>query len=262
MRRLSLILAVLMVGLAAVAMAAEEPEAERVVIEGVKVHPGQYLAYQEAVKGFLPILAEHDYPQYFYAFEGEDMTFYFSSPVEDLAEVSRNWDAWPDFMEKVGADKLEPHFEAFTGTFEYAQHALWRHRPDLSYRPDEPRWDPMENRFRFWGVIYVRGGMEKQFETTFKKFVDLFTEKEVDWSWATYVGEFGTEMPVYVYSEVGPGPGEFWTEAKKVGKPLEEESKAIWMEMLDTVRDVEFIRTTFRPDMSWMPKAEEEPASE
>jgi hypothetical protein len=250
-------LAVLVVGLAVVPMAAEEPEVERIVMEEVKIHPDRYFDYLEAVKAFLPILAEHEYKQSFYAFEGEDNTFYFGSPVKDLAEVGRNWDAWPKFMEMVGAEKLEPLLESFTGTFEYARHSLWKSRPDLSYGVDPARWDPMEHHFRRWGFLYVKGGMEQQFEATMKKFVDLFAEKNANWAWDTYVGEFGSEMPVYVYVEIGPGPGEFWTEATKVSKSLEKESMEIWVEMLPTLRRVEYISATFRPDLSSFPATEE-----
>jgi hypothetical protein len=256
------VIAILALAIVPVIANAQEGEVERIIMEEQKVIPEHVFAYEAAVKEFIPLLAENGHPVPFMTFEGEDMTYYFGTQIKDLAEVQEHWEIWKKFVEKVGMETLQPHLDKFTGIFEYSKQSVWRHLPDLSYSSDPPKFDPEESPFRFWGFMYVKGGMEQQFEAAFKKFVDLFKEKEVAWGWETFVGELGTEMPVYVYAEHAPGPGLFWTEAEKVQKQLDEETMKLWAELVAMVRDVEFIRTTYRPDLSYAPKIEGESAEE
>jgi hypothetical protein len=243
--------------LAVISATAEEPEPARIVVEVQQVIPEHAAAYEAAVKEFIPLLAEHGYLGYWYAFVTENMEYMFASPVKDFAGIQEQWDGWAEFAEKVGMDTLQPHFDKFTGTYESTENSVWRHRPDLSYSSDPPKYDADKATFRSWGFVYVKPGMEQEFEATFKKFGDYAREKVITWGWDTWVAEFGTELPVYVYVEVGPSRGVFWTESEKLEKSMGEDTMKIWTEMLPTVRRVEFVSGTFRPDLSYLPPAEE-----
>ena len=104
--------------------------------------------------------------------------------------------------------------------------------------------------------------MEQEFETSFKKFGDYAKEKDIQWGWDTWVAEFGSEMPVYVYAEIAPSRSEFWTESEELEKSIGKDTMKIWTEMLPTVRKVDFIRGEFRPDLSYLPPTEEATAEE
>jgi hypothetical protein len=253
---------VLGVALAVIPATAEEPEPERVVLEVHQVIPEHAAAYETAIKEFLPMLAENGYTGYWYAFVTEEMQYMYGSPVKDFTGIQEQWDGWAEFAEKVGMDTLQPHFDKFTGTYEYSESSLWRHRPDLSYSSDPPKFDAEKDMFRSWGFVFVKPGMEMKFEESFKKFGSYSKEKGIEWAWDTWVAEFGGEMPVYVYSEVGPSRGEFWTESDKLEKEIGKDTMKIWVEMLPTVRRVEFIRGEYRPDLSYLPPAEEPAAEE
>lgn len=252
------VIAMLTLALVPVMAQAQEEEVVRIVMEEQKVVAEHRFAFEAAVKEVLPMLAENGYPIPIMAFEGEDMMYYFATPIKDLAEVQKNQEIGEEFIEKIGMETLQPYFDKFVGTYEYSKYSVWRQRPDLSYSSDPPKFDPENSPFRYWGFMYVKGGMEQQFEAAFKKFVDLFKEKEIEWGWESWVGEFGAENPVYVYSEQAPGAGVFWTEAEKLQKTVGEESMKLWAELLVTIRDVKFIRATHRPDLSYAPKSEEE----
>jgi len=250
-------LAVAGVSLAVIPATAEEPEPVRIVVEVQRVVPEHAAAYEAAAKEIIPLLAEHGYTSYWYAFVTENMEYMYASPVKDFAGIQEQWDGWAEFAEKVGMDTLQPHFDKFTGTYESTDNSIWRYRPDLSYASDPPKFDADKDTFRSWGFVYVKPGMEKEFEEKFKKFGDYAKDKAIEWGWDTWVAEFGTELPVYVYTEVGPSQGEFWTEAEKLEKTMGKDTMKIWNDMLPTVRRVEFLRGTYRPDLSYLPAPEE-----
>jgi hypothetical protein len=255
------LLAVVGILLAVFPAMAQETEPERIVVEVQQVVPEHAAAYEAALKEFLPLLAKHGYTSYWYAFVTENMEYMFASPVKDFAGIQEQWDGWAEFAQKVGMDALQPLIDKFTGTYESTDNSVWRYRPDLSYASDPPKFDADKGMFRSWSFVYVKPGMEKEFEATFSKFCDYAKEKAIEWAWDTWVAEFGTDMPVYVYGEVGPSQGEFWTEAEKLEKAMGSDTMKIWTDMLPTVRRVEFVRGTYRPDLSYLP-ASEEPATE
>jgi hypothetical protein len=242
---------------AAVPAAAEEPGPERIVLEVQRVVPEHAAAYEAASKEFLALLAEHGYTSSWYAFVTENGQYMYGSPVKDFAGIQAQWDGWAEFAERVGMDTLQPHFDKFIGTFESTESSVWKYRPDLSYASDPPKFDPEKATFRSWGFVYVKPGMEKEFEASFKKFGDYAKEKGIEWAWDTWVAELGVDLPVYVYTEVGPSQGEFWTEAEKLEKAMGKDTMKLWTEMLPTVRRVEFLRGTYRPDLSYLPAADE-----
>jgi hypothetical protein len=257
-----ILLTVAGISLAVVPALAQEPEPERIVVEVQQVVPEHAAAYEAALKEVLPLLTEHGYTDYWYAFVTENMEYMFASPVKDYAGIQEQRDRWTEFAEKVGMDTLQPHFDKFTGTYESTDNSVWRYRPDLSYTSDPPKFEPEKATFRSWGFVYVKPGMEMKFEASFKKFSDYAEEKTIEWAWDTWVAEFGTDMPVYVYIEVGPSQGEFWTEAEKLEKAMGSDTMKIWTDMLTTVRRVEFIRGTYRPDLSYLPAPDEPAAGE
>jgi hypothetical protein len=236
---------------------AQEAEPAYVVLEEMRVLPDRAADLEAAMKAFLPVLAEHGFPNLFYGHVGDDLTYYFTSPAASMADVDRQRRAWVDFMAKVGMDTIGPLMEAFNGTYELSRQSMWRHRPDLSYASDPPRWDPTEATFRFWGFMYVKPGMEPQIEAVLRKYVELFSAKKLAWGWQTYVGEFGAETPVYVYTEIGPSLGEFHTEGDKISKQLGEQGDALWTEALAAMRRFEPVRSDYRADLSFIPESAE-----
>lgn len=238
-------------------IAAEEPEPQRVVLEVQRVVPEHAAAYEAASKEFLTLLAKHGYTNSWYAFVTENGEYMYASLVKDFSGIQEQWDGWAAFAEKVGMDTLQPHIDKFAGTYESTTNSVWRYRPDLSYASDPPKFDPEKATFRSWNFVYVKPGMEKEFEETFAKFGDFAEEKGIEWAWDTWVAEFGADLPVYVYIEVGPSQGEFWTESEKLEKTMGNEPMKIWTDMLPTVRRVEFLRGTYRPDLSYLPAADE-----
>lgn len=257
-----LLLGALVLSGAIIPATAEEPEPQLVVMEVDRVIPEHATAYETAIKEALPVLAEHGYTGYWYAFVTEDMQYMFGSPVKDFAGIQEQRDGWAEFVEKVGMDTLQPYFDKFTGTYEYSEYSIWRYRKDLSYSSDPPKFDADKDTFRSWGFVFVKPGREKEFEASFKKFGDYAREKEIQWAWDTYVAEFGAEMPVYVYAEIGPSQGEFWTEAEKLEKSMGKDTMKFWVEMLPTVRRIEYVRGNYRPDLSYLPPVEEPEAEE
>lgn len=72
-----------------------------------------------------------------------------------------------------------------------------RLRPELSYQPEKVNFANA----RFWDVtiIQVKPGADDDFNDLAKEYVELHKKGNIDVSWATYVAEYGSTSPVFVY---------------------------------------------------------------
>jgi len=242
--------------MASLAPAGEGEKGQLSFVEEVTVKPGGVAAYEAAAKEFTSILAEHGFPNAYEAYATDDYHYYFVYPIEDLADVNAIHKSWMKLLESWGMDKWEEMEKSMSGSIETYRFMLMRSRPGLSYMPEQHPYDPAKSNYMLWGYCYLKPGMEKAFEQNFKDFVELFTAKEVPFGWNTFQGDFGTEMPVYLYAEWGDGPAAFWTNIEKSMAKVADESEALWNETLSMLRRYEVKTGMSRPDLSYRPVKE------
>jgi len=240
-------------GVVSLAPAGEEEKGQLSIVEEVTVKPGGVAAYEAAAKEFPSILAEHGFPHAFEAYATDDYHYYFVYPVENLADIDNIHKSWMKLLESWGLDKWEKMEKQISGSLETYRFMLLRSRPDLSFNPEHHPYDPAKSNYLLWGYCYLKPGMEKAFEQNFKDFVTLFTAKEVPFGWNTFQGDFGTEMPVFIYAEWADGPAAFWTEVEKSMAKVGDESEALWNETLSMLRRYEVKTGMSRPDLSYRP---------
>ena len=201
-------------------------------------------------------MAEHEFPYAYEAYAIDDYHYYFVYPIKDFADVDALYKSWMKLLEAWGWDKYEEMEKAMSGSVETYRFMLSRFRPDLSYMLEQHPYDPAKSNYILWGYCYVKPGKEKAFEQNFKDFVTLFTAKEVPFGWNTFQGDFGTEMPVYIYAEWGDGPAAFWTDVEKAMAKAGDESEALWNETLSMLRRYDVKTGKSRPDLSYRPVKE------
>lgn len=240
-------------GVVSLAPAGEEEEGKLYFIEEVTVKPAGVATYEATVKKFSSILAEHDFPYAYEAYTTDDYHYYFVYPIKDFADVDALYKSWMKFLESWGWDKYEEVEKQISGSYETNRFMLSRLRPDLSYTPEQNPYDPDKSNYLLWGYCYVKPGMERAFEKNFKEFVTLFTAKEVPFGWQTWQGDFGTEMPVYIYVEHSSSPAVFWTTVENAMEKVGEESEALWNETLSMLRRYEIKTGKNRPELSYRP---------
>lgn len=233
---------------------AEKPKAQRFFIEEIIVKPGCLSAFDAAAKEMAAALSKFDFPYALSVFSRDDNHYFFSFPVENYAGIDKIFEAWSEMMGKWGYENYQALENRIAATFESVNYAVIRLVPEMSYIPENPRLNPMEALFRYWGMCYVKPGNEKQVVANFKKIAEMFKEKNIDTGFETYVIEFGNDTPQYFYGEIGESGADFWTHADKTHEILGEEIFKIWNETMTYFRRYEPTSGTFRPDLSYTPK--------
>ena len=233
---------------------AEKPKVQRFFVEEIIVKPGDLSAFDAAAKDMAAALSKFNFPYAVSVFSREDNHYFFSFPIENYADLDKIFDAWSEMIGKWGQENYQALEKRINDSFKSVNHAVIRLVPGMSYIPENPRLNPMEALFRYWGMCYVKPGKAEQVAANFKKMAEIFKENNIDTGFETYVVEFGNDTPLFFYSEIGKSSADFWAHADKTHELLGEEIFKIWNDTLTCFRRYEPTFGMFRPELSYIPK--------
>lgn len=251
-----IVLATLVLAIAlAPSVRAGDKEQQMFLVEDNPVVPAQIEAYEAFVKEFVAQMQAFEFPYPCYTYMTSDLHYLYVFPVADFADIGKLFASVNEMVAKWGKDKFAETVEKSVGTYKYQKFSLYLYRPELSYVPEGMKEGPESLKFMFWGTVQGQPGRQKELEASFKQFVDLYQGKKVQHGWRTYMTVFGGKSPEYVYSEHGPSAAKFWTEVEEIDKEMGEPAKKAWMEMTKVIRGYHYSTGSYRPDLSYIPKA-------
>ena len=174
--------------------------------------------------------------------------------MEDYGDLDKIFEAWAGMVKKWGTENYQTLEARMAGTFDSVNYSVVRLAPGMSYVPENPRLDPAEALFRYWGMCYIKPGKAPQVRKNFRKIVELFKEKNIDTGFETYVVEFGNDTPCFFYSEIGKSAGDFWSHAESQSEQLGDEIMDIWNDTTTCFRRYVPTSGRFRPELSHLPE--------
>ncbi len=245
---------VLAVALAPAVWAGDEGP-QMYLVEDNPVVPAQMEAYEVFIKELVGQMEASEFPYPVYTYMTDDLHYLYVFPVADFADVGKLFASWSELVGKWGKEKFEEAMKRSIGTYEYQKFSLYLYRPELSYVPEGMKEDPESLKFVFWGTVQGEPGRQQELEDSFKQYVALYQGKKVQHGWQTYMTVMGGEAPEYVYTEQAASAGKFWTEVEEIDKDLGEAAKKAWMAMTKLIRGYSYSTGTYRPDLSYIPKA-------
>jgi hypothetical protein len=251
---------VLMVGfvvsLCALTTLAQEKEqkAQAYYLQDVAVKPSMIAEYEAAAKEVVSLNSQYKATYPWNGFSADDFHYYFSIPVENLADVDNMFKEDSELEKKMGEEKSKEIWKRFAGTYEYVRSVMIYHRPDLSYTPESPRLQPEEANYRQWIWYYILPDTGNKFQEILKKFVTLAQSKNVTDGYNIYSGGTGMDLPAYLVAFSAKSAADFETHYEKAWELLGEEGKALMQKLVALTREREVKTAWFRPDLSYIPK--------
>jgi hypothetical protein len=255
----SVVIALTILILAPLAASAGEdaPERQLIIVHEAYVNPDRTADHEALIKEFLALTPELDHSMPFATFMLEDGRFFYATPLDGYAGVEAFEAAWMETMGAMGEEKMAEFTARSEGVTHHHRDSLWWERLDLSYIPEGVEVDPDKATFRSWGWFYGKPGHEMQIEEYFKKYVELYEKNDIKRGWYAYMGSIGSDAPVYVWAEVAESEAAFTAMTAAIAEKLGDEAMDMWNGMVQHARKVEYLRGTYRPDLSYTPKAEE-----
>lgn len=225
-----------------------------VVYEDI-VKPSMVMQYEETTKEYMALFAEQQYPYPMNVYSTDDFHYYIVTPLENFTELDSMYSLSNKVASNAG-EKWDAVWGKFAGTYHFDRAQIIIFSSELSYIPEEPRLNPEEGNFMYWGFGYVELGKEAETAELFKKYAALYKSNNISDGFNTFSGSFGTEQPVYLWTMNGKDPADFWNQRKAINEILGEEADALWGKLLKVLRKFEYKTGWFRPELSYIPKEE------
>ena len=232
----------------------EEQKAQLYFVEEVVVKPSMADKYEEHTKEALDLWTKYGSPFPFYAFVTDDFHYYFVWPIENYASLDSLFKAIGEWVVKMGDENWQALLKSGEGTYEYMKWSIVRHKPELSYSPANPSLKPGEANFVYLNFFYIQSGKEEEFEEVFKEGTAFYKSINFPFGFDIYVGDMGTEMPMYIYFSKWENAADFFAQHDKAFKLHTEEAIKLRQKTLITIRKTKVKTGMFRPDLSYIPK--------
>jgi len=233
---------------------AEEQKAQAYYVLEVVIKPSMVAEYEAAVKELVSLNSQYKATYPWSGFSADDFHYYFSIPVENLADIDKMFKEDSELEKKMGEEKSREIGKRFAGTYEYVRPFMLYHNPDLSYTPESPRLQSEEANYRLWVWYYIQPAKEKEFQEVLKKFVALAKSKNVADGYNIYAGGIGMDIPAYLVGFSAKSAGDFWPHYEKTWELLGEEGKVLLQKLFALTREREIKTGWYRPGLSYIPK--------
>jgi len=235
----------------------EEQKATLFLFWDVLVNPSKVVEFEAATKEEVTLYSKHKFPYPWSSASTDDFHYYFLIPVDKFADIDNIYKALDETQKKMGAE-YQALMKRFSGTYEYTHMYMWYLNHELSYTPENPRLKVEEVKNIYYTYLYFKPGMEKEAEEIAKKWKALYKSKNISDRYYLWVGDIGTDMPVYCVLGGGKSAADFFSQAEKNDKLLGEEAMALWEKTLKLCRKIEQKTGRPRPDLSLIPFSERE----
>lgn len=255
--------AVLTVG-AGVALGQEgggQPSGQYFVIFEEHPFPAQLDVYESSSREFAAMVGEHagEMPHYaFTVLQGEDLTFYFVAPVDNMAGLDTINREYDHFVNAMGGDdlrkKMEPNFSSIASSRQW----MTFQPPGFAYRPANPRLKPEEVGFYAFELFHLTNG-ERDVVALVKDWIDLYKRKEIADGVDVFWGVIGTDSPLLIVSVGARDAVDYETQQQKIRGILGAEAEPLIRRTWAMTRSYEVKRAWVRRDLS-IPPAPAAPA--
>ncbi len=252
-RKISIIILLILCAFATLAQA-EEQTTQLLMVEEIPVFPSRVSDAEAHIRMVQKLASQYQFPYPIHVYSTNDIHYYYVIPIKDFADIDNFHKARMEWVQRMGDENFQSAVKSGLGTYKSLKWFIIRHRPDLSYISDKPRFKPEEANYMYMPFCYVKPGKEAEFEIICKEWVALDKSVSRADSYDLYIGDIGTEMPVYFWIARAKSASDFNNQQEIYGKKIGETGAELWNRTMALCRKFEEKAGWFRQDLSYLPE--------
>ncbi len=230
------------------------PDSELLLVHEDAIYPYASEKYEKAVKDFVEMLKDSKVDRTFRALQSDYFTYDFLTPVKDYDGLAKYFGMSSDMVLKIGKEKFSKVMSEFDGCYSSHKNYILNLRNDLSYKP-KYGMDPNEGlNFRHLDYLYVIPGKEQEMISLIKEYKSLYEKKNIEEGYRVYIGDLGTNMPMFLFVQPAKGNVDWATLSDKQDVLLGDEGTALWNKAMSITQKFEHRSGMMRPDLYYISK--------
>lgn len=171
-------------------------------------------------------------------------------PIKSLSEIDNTTHG--NLSEKLNDPELDLILDLMNTSIISTKQIVLKYQPNLSYIPAGNSWSETGN-YRKWGYYYFYPGTEDEIEKILKSWKQLYENKGAEMGFRVFTSILGEEKPLYIFTTWGENPLKYQENLNKISKQLGDEGVALWVKMMEYVRETKNVEGWFLPQYSHTP---------
>jgi hypothetical protein len=232
----------------------EEEKPSLYFVQEFVVKPDKIADFEIILKESASLYTKHNLQYSYFVCSMDNYHYAAYFPINNYGEIDLVFLAFYEVFDKVGEEKIQEMHKRHGDAIEHQKSYFIRHSPELSYASENPRLKPDEANFMYMPNCYVKPGNESEFEEIAKEWVALDKSVNRTDSYDMFVGDIGTETPLYFWLARAKSAADFYNQQEVYGTKAGEKIMELWNKTMALCRKYDEKTGMFRPDLSYMPK--------
>lgn len=250
-----LALAAAIAPVAAFAMAHTEMKPRLWWVHEERAKPNMIAQYEAASKDFTKMVSDNRkaLPTLSYtAFQTRDFSYKFVVPIETMAGADTIFAGFEALAKAAPERQMDVARRGGAATESMAD-SIVEERPDLSYRPAQPRLKAEEAGYTNVDYYYLLPGREMEVDALAKEFAALWKAKGIQTPWTLYKAVTGDDLPMILVRTDAKDAADYYTQDAKDVAMAGAEGQALFQKAFAISRRVEHRSGMVRRDLSLAP---------
>lgn len=252
------LMAGLVVSLCSITILAQAEEGEQktqlIWLREIAVKPPLVGEYVAAMKDYVALCKEHNYPYAFSAWEDGNFNYFYVYTVDNYQAPINIYEASSEMLKKWGEEQAQKFEKAMRTSISSYKDYFIEYLPEYSYIPENPRLKDEEMKYAIWDIFHVPLEKEAEHLELMKKFLSLMKSKSITEAVYFYTGRFGTKRPFYFGLMFGKDAADFWTANEKMWERLGKEGGELYQKFMKLIEKREFKQFWYIKSLTYEPE--------
>lgn len=217
-----------------------------------RVKPGLVQEYEKHSKDLVQMARDNNFQEMGWSVaQLDDGTFLSITPIKDFAHLQSL--SFTSLQEKVGQEKFLALMDGFNEFYDEHGDYIAILDNSLSYMPNGPETDRMDNDFRKWHFMKIPANKVSEVRQKLVELKDMYTKKNSRMHYRIYRSGFGQMGNTFTAVISAKDAEDYSRISAENDKLLGDEGNLKFEELFDLVSDYRSITGRMRPDLAYTP---------
>ncbi len=232
------------------------PKPQLFVVHEEIAKPSMLAQYESTTQEFFKMLTQAKVDPAVFSirtYATTDFHYLYIAPIDSFAGMDKIVNVFMAIPAAVGNDRWQEFMRRSGATMDSMNDRIVMLRPDLSYRPENPRLKLDEHKYHRFQYYYLMPGTELEAEQIARDYAALFKKKNIPESFSIFMALSGDNLPLLVASIPAKSEADLVAADERTNAAVGDDVKPLQARALSITRKFELHEARVRPDLVYPP---------
>jgi hypothetical protein len=210
--------------------------------------------YIKTSKNWSAMMHEGGLPITFYAFQRNDLHYYYVSPISDYAAIDSFPGEFRNAIKKAGKEKFSELMNDNNASIESTKDFIIRYSAHLSYVPKTPRITLDKAGFVHWSFIHYKLGKQEEVMKILKEWKSVYEKNNFPDAYDIYLMGIGGDNNEIIILDYAKNASDYYKNDADKSKEMKKEEGKLFSEISQYLISMKDYTGRPRPDLDYIAK--------